>query len=195
MGDQLILWIPTGQEKAKSRERARLNLKSCATRQWLYHLVILFNLFVFPLYLNCVSVSFIYQHVWQMDRNPSKARNQLFLIFRFCLCLLHRKNSFWPWSKELGELRQSPLISGLSWNLARLTKEEGDTYKCRLAVLGWTNSFFGTHSSFAIIPRLIMSHIRWSTTGLVCNIVAERANNDYDEKAAPPHSNCTVRSN
>ena len=30
-----------------------------------------------------------------------------------------------------------------------------------------------------------MSHIRWSTTGLVCNIVAERANNDYDEKAAP----------
>ena len=153
-----------------------------------------FQLICFPLHLNCVTVSFIYQHIWQMDENPSKARNQLFLIFRFRLCLLHRKNSFWPWSKELGELRQPPLISGLSWNLARLTKEEGDTYKCRLAVLGWTNSSFGTHLSFAIIPRLIMSHIRWSTTGLVCNIVAERANNDYDEKA-PQHSNCLVRSN
>ena len=113
----------------------RLSLgESSAT--WVYLLVVLFNLFVFPSYLNCVSVSFIYQHVLQMDENPSKARNQLFLIFRFCLCLLHRKNSFWPWSKELGELRQTPLISGLSWNLARLTKEEGDTYKCRLAVLG-----------------------------------------------------------
>ena len=160
MGDQLIFWIFYRTRKGKKQGEGKINLgifrlllgESSAT--WLYLLVVLFNSFVFP-YLNCVTVSFIYQHIWQMDENPSKARNQLFLIFRYCLCLLHRKNSFWPWSKELGELRQPPLISGLSWNLARLTKEEGDTYKCRLAVLGWTNSSFGTHLSFAIIPRLI----------------------------------------